>query len=459
MSTAPVPGGFPLPAARSGTDYTLTRISNFAVVPLTGVIRKRRLSCRGCGAPLAHDIVHVGDQYPSAIFLSESSPLPDGLDASSLNVTRCTDERCGLVQLCYEYDLQYVLDHYPYESGSTATMKGILQDLLDDAQRVVPLGSDDVVLDIGGNDGTMLGLIQAPVRSRVNIDAAANVAQSVSASNYRHVHARFSAAVYRTLGLPNPRLITSTAMFYHLNDPLAFCRDVRDIMSDDSVWVLQLTYLGTMLRDNILDNIVHEHVAYYSLASLEALLTRVGLHVAEARLVESYGGSLRVFVVKEATHFPKVCWRQDYPALQRFEAEQRINTFEALYAFDKCVQLLRSSISAIVDHIVERQGPVWGFGASTKGNMILQFIGVKTDRMECILDNSAKKIGTRTTGSLIPIVDETTHLDHLPDYLFVLPYYYIKAFVPTIQKRLPGTRHVHLFVPLPYPRFITVRGH
>jgi NDP-4-keto-2,6-dideoxyhexose 3-C-methyltransferase len=335
-------------------------------------------------------------------------------------------------------------------------MKGILQDLLDDALRVVALGPDDVVLDIGGNDGTLLGLVPTPVRARVNIDAAANVAQSVSAPDYRHVHARFSAAAYRDLNLPSPRLITSTAMFYQLDDPLGFCRDVRDIMSDESVWVLQMTYLGTMLRDNIFDNIVHEHVAYYSLASLEALMTRAGLHIAEARLVPSYGGSLRVFLVKDPDRVSPALQRQEYAAVQRYEAEHRTNTFDALYAFDSRVQLLRASIGALVDHLVERHGPLWGFGASTKGNMILQFLGITTARMACILDNSAKKIGTRTTGSLIPIVDESSYLERLPDYLFVLPYYYTEAFARIIRKRLRGDRRVHLLVPLPHPRFVTV---
>lgn len=420
---------------------------------------KKRTTCLSCNTPLGDDIVHIGEQFPSAIFLSDSDPVLDGLVASSLNVTRCPNEQCCLVQLSHVYDLQYVFDHYPYESGSTATMKQILQEVIDDAQRVVPLGPDDVVLDIGGNDGTMLGLIQTPVRARVNIDAAAGIAQSVSSADYHHVHARFNAEIYRKLGLPNPRLITSTAMFYHLNDPLEFCRNVREIMDDDSVWVLQMTYFGTMLRDNIFDNVVHEHVAYYSLASLEALLGRVSLHIAEARLVESYGGSLRVFIVKDPSRFPREFWRRDYPALQQFETEHRINTFEALYAFNSRIQLLRQSIGAIVNHIVGRQGaPMWGFGASTKGNMILQFLGINTDRMSCILDNSTKKIGTRTTGSLIPIVDETSYLARLPEYLFVLPYYYTKAFIRIIQKRLPAGGRVHLFIPLPYPHFITVNA-
>ena len=420
------------------------------------VIQKKRVLCISCGAHLANDIVVIADQYPSAIFISGNSPVVSGLTATSLNLTRCTNESCGLVQLANEYDLQYVFDHYPYESSSTATMKQILQDVVDDAKRVTSLNNEDVVLDIGGNDGTLLSMIRQPVRARVNIDAASGVAQLVSAPDYRYVHARFNAEIYRNLGLPNPRLIFSVAMFYHVNNPIDFCRSVREIMSDNSVWVLQMTYLGTMLRDNIFDNIVHEHTAYYSLSSLETLLSQVGLHIAEARCVESYGGSLRVFIVKDPAKFPKEYWRKDYINIQRFETENQTNTYEALYAFNSRIHLLRDSIRAIVDHLVQRHGPLWGFGASTKGNMILQYLGIKTDRISCILDNSPKKIGTYTTGSMIPIVDEAVYLDRLPEYLFVLPYYYTNAFVQIIQKRLVFKHQVHLFVPLPYPHFVTV---
>lgn len=419
---------------------------------------KKRQHCISCGSPLPESIVHIGDQYPSAIFVAEGDEIIDELVATNLNVTRCSGEDCALVQLSHEYDLQYVFDHYPYESGSTATMKQILQSVLDDAYQVVALGPDDVVLDIGGNDGTLLSLIDTPVRARVNIDAAAGVRQLVNSPDYFHVYSRFSAETYRALDIPCPRLITSVAMFYHLNNPLDFCRNIREVMSDDSVWVLQMTYLGTMLRDNIFDNIVHEHTAYYSLSSLESLLSRVGLHIAEARIVESYGGSLRVMIVKEPKHFPREHWRKNYLKIQEFESEHRTNSFEALYAFNSRTQLLRNSIGAIVDHLVKKSGPIWGFGASTKGNMILQFLGITTDRMACILDNGEKKIGKFTTGSMIPIVDETSYLERLPEYLFVLPYYYTKAFVKIIRKRLASGQHVHLFVPLPHPHFVTVEA-
>lgn len=422
----------------------------------TLVIQSSRSRCISCGEPVSDDIVKIGDQFPSAIYLGENDPVSEGLTASSLNVTRCSNDSCGLVQLAHSYDLQYVFDHYPYESGSTATMKQILRDLLDDALRFVSLSREDVVLDIGGNDGTLLSMIPGPVRARVNIDAAAGVEQCVSDSDYHHLHARFSASVYNRLGMPSPRLITSVAMFYHLNDPLQFCREVSSVMGDESIWVIQMTYLGTMLRDNIFDNIVHEHAAYYSLASLEALLKQVGLRVCEARIVESYGGSIRAFVMKDTGNTPTAFTRQDYLGIQKFEEENRTNTFEALYAFNSRTELLRESIRSVLSHLIERAGPIWGFGASTKGNMILQYLGLTEKEVPLILDNGRKKIGTKTTGSLIPIVDESLYLERIPDYLLVLPYYYKNAFAKIIKKRLAPGRKVHLFIPLPHPHFITV---
>lgn len=421
-------------------------------------IQQKTKCCISCDSPLSRDIVMIGEQYPSAVFLSENIQEPKDFKASSLNLARCSNSKCSLIQLSQIYNLQYVFDHYPYESGITANMKQILQEILDDTKKLCPLDSDDVVLDIGGNDGTLLSLIDKPVKARINIDAAAGVVQTVSDPDYHHIHAHFDAETYHKLGLPSPKLITSVAMFYHLSDPLKFVKDILDIMDDKTIWVLQMTYVGTMLRDNIIDNIVHEHVAYYSLRSLEYLLTSVGLHIAEARQVDSYGGSLRVFIVKNPDAFPSEYYRNDYPGIVKFEENNNTNTYEELYAFDSRVQLLKHTLKELVNHISLKHGPLWAFGASTKGNMILQLIDADVNEIPCILDNSKKKIGTKTTGTFIPIVDEAIHLSDLPKYLLVLPYYYKETFIKIIKKALPQGKVVNLLIPLPYPHYIAVES-
>jgi len=414
--------------------------------------------CISCGTTLGEDIVIIGEQYPSAVFLSDNIPEPKNFQASSLNLTRCSNPECTLIQLSKIYDLQYVFDHYPYESGTTANMQNILQEVLDDAQTIHELDGNDVVLDIGGNDGTLLSLIDVPVKARVNIDAADGVVQRVSGSDYQHIHAHFDAETYHKLNLPSPRLITSVAMFYHLSNPQKFVEDVLDIMDDKTVWILQMTYVGTMLRDNVVDNIVHEHVAYYSLHSLEYLLSSVGLHIAEAKQVDSYGGSLRVFIVKNPSSFPSEFYRKEYPGVVEFEKRNNINTYEELYAFNSRVQLLKNTLKELVNHVSSKHGPLWAFGASTKGNMILQLIDATVSEIPCILDNSKKKIGTKTTGTLIPILDESEFLSSLPEYLLILPYYYIETFVKIIKSALPHGKVVTLLVPLPHPHYLTIKS-
>lgn len=419
--------------------------------------QKKIKNCISCGDLLSEDIVEIGEQYPSAVFLSNNIPEPKDFQKSSLNLARCTNSKCTLVQLSTIYNLQYVFDHYPYESGITANMKKILQEVLDDAQKIHQLGTDDVVLDIGGNDGTFLSLIKNPVKARINIDAAAGVVQRVSKPDYKHIHAQFNSEIYNNLKLPSPKLITSIAMFYHLSNPLKFVQDIFDIMDDKTVWVLQMTYVGTMLKNNVIDNIVHEHVAYYSLHSLEYLLASVGLHIAEAKQVESYGGSLRVFIVKDPSAYPSEYYRKEYPAIVEFENQNKINTSEELYAFNGRVQFLKSSLRELVDHISLKYG-LWAFGASTKGNMILQLIDSTENEIPYILDNSRKKIGTKTAGTNIPILDEVKYLSKLPEYLLILPYYYKETFVKIIKNALPHGKTVTLLIPLPYPHFIEIKS-
>ena len=410
--------------------------------------------CISCGSELLDDIVHIGDQYPSAIFVDESDGYTRNLEATSLNLTMCSNENCKLVQLSSKYDLQYVFDHYPYESDSTATMATILKDVVDGALRFTSITESDVVLDIGGNDGTLLSLIKEPC-FKVNIDAAAGVEQALNNDPcFIYKHAKFSSDVYDHLGiLPKPKLIFSVAMFYHLNDPISFCRDIYRTLADDGVWVLQMTYLGTMLLDNILDNIVHEHAAYYSLFSLRSLLSRVGLYVHKAEIVDSYGGSLRVYIRKSPADAI-----DGFMQVQSFEKENKINTLEALQAFDSRVQLLKRSLRSLVEHIVQDYGRIGAFGASTKGCMLLQFLNLDETQFYYALDNSTKKIGKKTIGSLIPIRDEKSVAGKLPKYLFVLPYYYTKAFVGIIRKLLLEGQSVYLIIPLPYPKVIKVES-
>ena len=413
----------------------------------------KREKCIVCNTSLGKDHVLIGNQYPSAVFPKVDSDYKKEMPPSSLNLTKCINHDCGLVQLSYEYNLDYVFENYPYESASTATMVDKLQDIVDETESIINLNENDTVLDIGGNDGSMLNLMKTDIKKRINFDAAVGVESVFSSPNYHRIEGLFSAEDYKAHGFDNPKLIYSVAMFYHLNDPVQFCKEVKSIMNDDTVWCIQMTYLGTMLQDNIYDNIVHEHVTYYSLKSLSFLLGSLGMEIIKAKLVDSYGGSLRVHVVKKNKSNNKL--ESDVIA---YEKKFEINKLSSVIAFNERIQTIKEATKNLINHIVEENGKLVALGASTKGNMICQFVGIGTDKIKYILDNNHKKIGLITTGTEIPIVEESSYLRNVPKYILILPYYYNDFFIELIRKKLPKGGISYLIVPLPVPYIVKVES-
>ena len=415
-------------------------------------------NCIVCNKPLEEPSVIVGNQYPSAVFAEKDEDYTKTLISSSLDLTRCSNESCSLVQLSTDYDLDIVFKNYPYVSGTTATMNAILQDVVDEGVEVANLDEEDVVLDIGGNDGTMLSYIEKEVAHKINMDAASGVGSVDVSGKYTKVEGLFNKESYREIERKKPKLIFSVAMFYHLNNPLDFCNDVASIMDDDSIWVIQMTYLGSMLRDNIYDNIVHEHKAYYSIYSLEYLLKKCGLNICGAKVVDSYGGSIRVYIKKNSERISVNNLYEKYIDLKKDEEVDSINKKIALSLFNERMQLLKICSKNLIEHIVEREGRIQAIGASTKGNMICQFVDINDELIECVLDNNEKKIGKIMTGSNITIVNEDDWLNNLSRYILVLPYYYVSFFEKILSKHIKLGDKKYLIVLLPFPKLIEIKG-
>jgi len=294
-----------------------------------------------------------------------------------------------------------------------------------------------------------LSQISTKVKARVNIDPANEIAPVIIASDYRKIQSKFTSDIYLEQDLPLPKIIFSIAMFYHLTDPLLFCEHIKKIMNEDTVWCLQMTYLGSMLANNAYDNIVHEHVAFYSLKSLEYLLTKIDLEIFHAKIVGSYGGSLRVFIQKK--HNSKRPPTVELEALRAEEEKLNINSEYAIKSFNERIQLLKEVTYNWIDNISNHYGPMTGIGASTKGGMICQFIGINTKHINLILDNNPKKIGSYLLGSNIPIKNENEYWDKLSDYVFLLPYYYSSYFLNLVNNLTRNGNARYMFVPLPQP--------
>lgn len=415
------------------------------------------MKCLVCESQLDLDVAVIGDQYPSAIYLNNVTEKEFGLHKSSLNLSRCTNPVCTLVQLSKPIDLDIVYKNYPYQSGTTATMHSILSSVVDETLTYQSLERGEVALDIGGNDGTLLSLINRPESNMINIDAASNIDQIYQIPNYTYINSKFDSRTYLELDVDSPKIIFSVAVFYQLNDPLRFLRDVSVIMNQDSLFVLQMTYLESMFSNNIFDNVVHEHVTYFSLKSLIYIAELAGLKVIGARVVDSYGGSLRVFLVKNTSLKTLPNLVNETKKILEVEFENMTNEVEMLVKFGNDFEGWKSNLGHLLDYQFKHYGPIIGMGASTKGNMILQSLGIKDDIMPFIMDNNPKKIGTRTTGSYIPIVEEGEIAD-LGRNILILPYYYEAFFKKILSSKILDGKFVNFISPLPRPNVSRILG-
>ena len=415
------------------------------------------MNCVVCESPLNLDVAKIGDQFPSAIYLENVTELQFGLSKSSLNLSQCINQNCQLVQLTQPIDLDTVYKHYPYQSGTTATMRAILSSIVNEALSIQDLGPGDVILDIGGNDGTLLSLINHPECILVNIDAASNIPQEYEISNYMYVNEKFSKDTYTSINIAAPKIIFSVAVFYQLSTPLIFLRDAFSIMDDDSIFVLQMTYLDSMYEHNIFDNVVHEHVTFFSLNSLMYIAELADLKVIGAKIVDSYGGSLRVYLVKTSStrHIPIL--ENEMNEILLNEQTNKTNQVETLASFGSSFEAWQSQARKLIDLQFKEFGPIIGMGASTKGNMILQALKINEEIMPYIMDNNPKKIGTRTTGSFIKIVNEDEVFE-LGVNILSLPYYYDEFFKQILTPRIKSGAFIEFISPLPVPKVVRLFG-
>lgn len=418
-------------------------------------------TCVVCGSDLSEDIVNIGEQYPSALFLKENDPFRSSLNPSSLNVAKCKNKECGLIQLSSPVSLTEVFERYPYESSSTISMRKILNNVKDACLKRLeePLQEGDIILDIGGNDGTLLSLHNENNIRKVNIDAANNVEQLIKDDSYTYVNSLFSKEVYASSAEGPPKLITCIAMFYHLSDPRQFLQDVFEIMDESTVFCIQMSYAGLMMQNCVVDNIVHEHVTYYTLGSLEHLLNSCGLEAFDAELIDVYGGSIRTFIRKKCKSIANTIKKSnELIKIQKLESKLSSNEISSLINFNQSAQIFKANMNSFIDLLLDNNEKVFGFGASTKGNMMLQFLGRGKSSIRGVFDNSQKKIGTTMLGSDIEVLDEKTIEEHEVSSLISLPYYYhenFRSLIPKLYKNKDSSK-LKLIRPLPEIKYTNI---
>ncbi len=378
-------------------------------------------SCRICGSSTLVTLLDLGRLYLTGVF-----PLPDQPEPSEgpLELVKCHGpDSCGLVQLRHSFDPEEMYgDNYGYRSSLNRSMVEHLRSVATRLQALVPLAEGDVVLDIGSNDGTLLSFYPEEGPELIGIDPTSRKYARFYKPHIRRVECRFpSETLTSVLAGRRAKVVTSIAMVYDIEEPQSFFDHVAEILADDGVWLLEQSYMPTMLDITAYDTICHEHVEYYGLKQIDYLARRAGLRVLDVQLNDVNGGSFAVTVCKVgASHVgdPDVV----SAFLEREHVfEQDLTPFEA---FHERVQIRRDELLALLTRLSREGKRVLGYGASTKGNVLLQYCGIGPDLLPCIAEVNEDKFGRTTPGTRIPIVSEAEARASNPDYFLVLPWHF-----------------------------------
>jgi len=353
------------------------------------------------------------------------------------------DETIGAVRLDGVAPLDKMYGQYWYRSGINTSMTKQLQQIVAEVCERVSIKTGDVWLDIACNDGTLLAAVP-DTAIKVGIDPADDsyIAESTRVAD-AVVQDFFSEAAYQRTGYGDrkAKVVTCVAMFYDLENPRPFIRDVHKILADDGVFVVQMSYTPLMLKQMAFDNICHEHVYYYNLTSIKALFEAEGFVIRDCSLNDTNGGSFRVYFQKSTSDKRTFATQQqrdvcDYRVASTLEYEAAhwdLSNPQLWADFGANIDQLKREVTEFL-HAAKAEGKtVYGYGASTKGNTLLQLFGITPDLVTAIAERSPYKFGLETVGTRIPIVSEEEMRAAKPDYLLVLPWHFIDEFVKREQ--------------------------
>jgi SAM-dependent methyltransferase len=379
----------------------------------TATIAAKR--CRLCGCHPLTKFLSLGNQYVSD-FVTESGEHP----RTPLELVHCPD--CGLVQLKHTFPRASLYAHYWYRSGISGTMRAALADVATKAYDAAKPGAGDVVIDVGCNDGTLLRSYNKSGLRLVGFEPAENLVPYASKGTYWIFNDFFSRDVFeKKFDNEKAKIITCVAMFYDLEKPNDFVNDIANCLAPDGVWIVQQNYLGTMLEKNGFDNIGHEHLEYYSLSTMENLLSRHGLEIFDVETNDVNGGSFRTYVA----HRGKFEIRESVNALRLREKHMQLNSSKVYHDFAARIRKIKSDLTKLVKDEVKIGKTVYVYGASNRGNTILQYCGLDHRLIRKATDANPDKWGRSTVGTRIPIVSKQEARKEKPDYFLILPHHFL----------------------------------
>jgi C-methyltransferase-like protein/putative zinc binding protein/methyltransferase family protein len=374
--------------------------------------------CRVSGSKTLVPILDLGNQALTGVFpRSREDPVTVG----PLRLVWCPDS--GLLQLDHSFNLGEMYgENYGYRSGLNQSMVRHLTQKIRELERQVDLKPGDTVLDIGSNDATSLKAYSTVGITRVGIDPTGEKFRDYYTDDIILAPDFFSAKMYNQTGAKPAAIVTSVAMFYDLEDPIDFVRQVEQVLAPGGVWHFEQSYMPSMLRMTSYDTVCHEHLEYYSLSVVTRILGAAGMRTLDVKMNAVNGGSFAVTAVRH-TDSRRGSERVIDWLLQQ-EDRMGLGTPRPYRHFEERVYRHRADLMRLLKTLAADGRKVIGYGASTKGNVLLQFCGVTTNEVQAIAEVNSDKFGAFTPGTHIPIIAEPEARAMKPDYFLVLPWHF-----------------------------------
>ena len=388
--------------------------------------------CRVSGSTNLVPVLSLGDQVLTGVFpATRETVVPTG----RLALVWCPES--GLLQLDSSCDASEMYgENYGYRSGLNQSMVQHLTTKIAHLERRAGLASGDVVVDIGSNDATTLKSYKTQNLKRVGIDPTGEKFRSFYPDDISLAPDFFSSANFLKFGTKRAKIVTSIAMLYDLEDPIWFAREVAKVLAPDGLWHFEQSYMPSMLRLTSYDTICHEHLEYYSLEVICKILEAADLEVLDVEMNAVNGGSFAVTAAHRGSTFKRNHAVIDWLLAQ--EERMGLHTPRPYREFEDRVFRHKEDLYRLLRALKDDGKRVLGYGASTKGNVVLQFCGIGPELVEAIAEVNPDKFGCVTPGSHIPIVSEAEAKAMSPDYFLVLPWHFKEGILRREQEFLAG---------------------
>ena len=406
---------------------------------------KEITECRICKSKSFNAILSLGPIAQTGCFVSTLHGPSH--EVGPLDLVMCSGENsCGLIQLKQTYSLKEMYgDNYGYRSGLNSSMVAHLHHKVEKIKNMGLLQSGDLIIDIGSNDGTSLRAYKENEYKLIGVDPTAEKFRIFYRKD-AEVIADFFPSDKLTIKMKNQKakVITSFSMFYDLENPVEFAKDIAKNLDDQGVWVFEQSYLFTMFKKNSFDTICHEHLEYYALKQVQRICKEANLKLIDCEFNDVNGGSFSV----PATHSSNKALQESDALKQAFHLEQEYYSEldEIIEKFKSEVNALPLKLKNLLNRAKKEDVNVYCLGASTKGNVLLQYCGLDGSKIKAVGEVNPDKFGKNTPGSRINIVPQEEILSDLSAYFIVLPWH-LKDFFEN-SKNLDGLKLVY-----PLPQF------